>query len=904
MFNRMSAMYPTRLSSAGRRGASRKAPLLLSPVAVIASACALAQGAPAGAPIHDHATAGSKQDKTATSATSQPVLREIEVIGLRYRVRSLLDTPSPVDVVGAHQIENQPTSDITDILRDTIPSFSTNDNAITGTGTTIRPAELRGLPPDQTLVLINGKRWHRSADITVFSGPLSDNTEPVDLGSLPASAFKAVQVMRDGASAMYGSDAMAGVINFVLSDQLGGFISVKGGQAFDGGANSNGAGNGANYELDAGYGVPLGLDHSGFARFTVEYSGASPTNRSSVIDQPALRAMGFTHVPDSPRLGTPGIHRNLKVFVNSGMPINNHAKLYAFGGYSQRSTYDDFFFRDPTATDGIFTFTDAAGKEAYLVGNLTPGGGSTCPSSPTNPIEVGTPGSLQTLQAGLAAAGPHCFSFLSIYPGGYVPRFRTQLTDIGGYMGVRGTLNNGLHYDVSVGSGRNYINFAGTTGLNASLGPASPTSFSTVGARTQLENTGNIDLTYPLHVPGLASPLHIATGVQAFHQEWSCTPGQGSTFADNAVLAAQGFVPGVDFAGPCTPDIAGTFDSDNYSYYLDMGADVTSRWNLDVAGRAEKFSDTGSVVTYKVASIYHLTRIFAVRATYDEGFHDPSPGQRHFEALNESFSSSGVRTLTGTISATDPAAAAVGAKPLVPEVSHSFSAGLVMNARLVKATLDFYEINEAHRLTISQNYILTPAQQAALVAEGNVQAAEYSLFNFPINALNTKTVGADLRAVAPLSFIHWGRNTLNLTANYNHTHVRDQAQAQANGLSTDNIIILENELPKWRGVLSLTHVEARWYATLRANYWGSAVDCLFYTCSLATNLAPRVTFDLVGGYKLTDRLHLLIGLENFTDVYPTKEKYPTVVGNTYPLTNIFGNNGGEWYAQLKYDFPW
>lgn len=876
---------------------------LLPWVAMVAGACALAQVPVAAAQASDPAPANAQHDPKAATADPTSVLHEIKIVGLRYRVRSLLDTPSPVDVVGPRQLTAQPRSDVTDILRNAIPSFSTNDNAITGTGTTIRPAEMRGLPPDQTLVLVNGKRWHRSADITVFSGPLSDNTQPVDLGSLPAAAFEQVQVLRDGASAVYGSDAMAGVINFVLSEQLGGFIAAKGGQVFDGGANSNGAGNGANWEVDAGYGIPLGLDQSGFARLTVQWSGASPTNRSSPTDNAALRAAGFTDVPDSPRLGTPGIHRNVKLFLNSGIPINDRAKLYAFGGYSQRDTYDDFFFRDPTATDGIFTFTDAAGHEAFLVGDLTPGPGSTCPSSPSNPIETATPGSLAQLQAGLAAAGSHCFSFLSEFPGGYVPRFETQLTDIGGYIGVTGTLRNGLHYDVSAGAGRNYINFAGTRGVNASLGPTTPTSFSTVGARTQLENTENIDLTYPLHVPGLASPLHLAAGLQEYHQEWSCTPGEGSTFADNAVFAAQGFLPGVDFAGPCTPDIAGTFDSDNSSIYLDMGADVTRSLNVDLAARGEKFSDTSGVVTYKVAGIYHIVPAFAVRATYDEGFHDPSPGQRHFEAVSESFTGTGVRLETGTVSPSDPEAVLVGAKPLVPEVSHSLSVGFVVDTRPVKATLDLYGIDEAHRLTISQNFTLTPAQQAALIAEGNVQAASFALFNFPINALNTRTVGGDLRAVAPLGFIPWGRTTADLTWNYNHTRVLDQEQAQAQGLSTDNITILQDELPKWRGTLSLTHVEERWSATLRANYWGSAIDCLFYTCSLATNEAARVTFDLVGGYNITDNFHVLLGLENFTDRYPTKEAYPGVAGNTYPLTNIFGNNGGVWYVQVKYDFP-
>lgn len=890
--------------SASRWGDSSAA--LLPWLAAAAIAGALVRAPIAQAQAANPSSADAGHDAKTADAGPQPVLKEIEIVGLRYRVRSLLDTPSPVDLVGSQQIATQPTSDVTDILRNEIPSFSTNDNAITGTGTTIRPAELRGLPPDQTLVLINGKRWHRSADITVFSGALSDNTEPVDLGSLPAAAFKEVQVLRDGASAVYGSDAMAGVINFVLSDDLGGFISAKGGQVFDGGANSNGAGNGANWELDAAYGVPLGLDGSGFARITVQFGGADPTNRSSPTDQPALRAAGYTDVPDSPRLGSPGVRDDVKVFINAGMPINDRAKLYAFGGYSQRKTFDDFFFRDPTATDGVFTFTDpATSQEAYLIGDLNPGVGGNCaggtdPATGTvpNPIFVNQPNALGLL--GQSLSNPKCFSFLKLFPGGYVPLFKTSLTDIGGYIGVHGGLQNGLGYDVSFGAGRNAINFAGNIGNNPSLGPVSPTSFSSVGARTQLERTANIDLTYPLQVPGLASPLHLASGVQQHTEEWSCTPGQGSTYAAGP-LANQGFIVGVDFAGPCTPDIAGTFDQDNSSFYLDAGADVTKRWNLDVAGRVERFTSTGGVVTYKAATIYHFIPAFAVRATYSEGFHNPSPGQRHFEAITESFTSTGVRVQTGTVSPTDPEAVLVGAKPLVPEVSHSLSVGFVVDTHLVKATLDLYGIDEAHRLSISQNYALTAAQRAALVAAGLTQAASFSLFNFPINQLNTRTVGGDLRAVAPLTFIPWGRTTANLTWNYNHTHVIDPEQDP--GLSSDNVKVLQDELPKWRGALSLTHVENRWSATLRANYWGSAIDCLFYSCSLATNEAARVTFDLVGGYNVTDRLHLLLGLQNFTNRYPTKEKYPAVAGNTYPLTNIFGNNGGEWYLQVKYDFP-
>src|SRR5579872_1042173 len=291
--------------------ASKTAGVLLMVAASLFSPLAMAQAA-------DGPTANA-------SDQAKSELQEIVVTGTRRALISVLDSPSPVDIIGSSALENHASGNFNDILREEVPSFNVNDNAISGTSTTERPAVLRGLSPDHVLVLVGGKRYHRAGNIGTFSGSITDGAQGPDLASLPMSAFKSIQVLRDGAGATYGADAIAGVINFIPDDSLGGFVSVKGGRTYKG--------DGANAELNAAYGLSLGSG-GGFARFSLEYAGSGATDRSVPLSSFAAdQAAGFGPSPHSPRMGDPRIWDNLKVFVNAAAPISEHATLYGFGGW-------------------------------------------------------------------------------------------------------------------------------------------------------------------------------------------------------------------------------------------------------------------------------------------------------------------------------------------------------------------------------------------------------------------------------------------------------------------------------------------------------------------------------------------------------------------------------------------
>ncbi len=256
-------------------------------------------------------TPGFAQQTGSTASGISPKdasLDEVVVTGTRRATASPADSPAPVQIIGAAQLTAQPSEDINDVLRNTVPSLNVNDDPLSGTSTSIRPASLRGLSPDQTLILVNGKRRHRAADIATFSGGISDGSQGPDLASIPVTALKQVQVLRDGASAQYGSDAIAGVINFILDNSTdGGHIGVKAGGTY--------AGDGANYEVQAAYGVAIA--GSGFIRFTAEYGAADATTRSVELGaMQDLLASGNTHVPSPPRWGTPklGQFENLRQY--------------------------------------------------------------------------------------------------------------------------------------------------------------------------------------------------------------------------------------------------------------------------------------------------------------------------------------------------------------------------------------------------------------------------------------------------------------------------------------------------------------------------------------------------------------------------------------------------------------
>ena len=488
-------------------------------------------------------------------------------IGSRRAARSAADSAAPVDSISGDDFTDQATSDMSDLLRLIVPSYNVNTQPISDGGTIVRPANLRGLSPDQTLVLLNGKRRHRAAVITFLGGGLSDGAHGPDIGVFPAIGLKQVEVLRDGAASQYGSDAIAGVVNFVLKDDAqGGAFEVKGGATY--------SGDGGNYQVAGNIGLPLG--EWGFLNLSAEYGATEGTIRSVQRgDALALIAVGNAAITDisvngittevTQIWGQPEIDDNVKLFANAGYEINAAIELYAFGNYAARTAEGGFFFRHPTGLDNrrIYdgprvnpangnavtadadgTLRDSITGEALAataasvrVGDLTGNDRGDCPAG------------IPTVAAGLlpdprilaeVQADPNCFAFVELFPGGFVPRFGGDGVDRSLVFGARGLLDvgSGLLYDVSYAYGYNKIAYFIKNTINASLGPDTPTAFAP-GDYEQIDGNFNIDLSYQVPVRSFASDLHLAAGFEARRERFDITAGDPRLACARAARQAQ-----------------------------------------------------------------------------------------------------------------------------------------------------------------------------------------------------------------------------------------------------------------------------------------------------------------------------------------------------------------------------
>lgn len=834
-----------------------------------------------------------------TDQSSDFELEEITVTGTRRKASSPTDVPAPVDIIGTEQLTQQGASDMIDMLRTAVPSLNVGSHPLSGTSTSVRPATLRGLSPDHTLVLINGKRRHRAADIPTFSGGISDGSQGPDISSIPAIALKQVQVLRDGAAAQYGSDAIAGVMNFILDDSAeGGSLEVKLGSTFEG--------DGDTYQISGSWGMSLG--DTGFLRISGELRDTDMTERAVQRgDAAALIAGGNTDVPDpATRFGTPEVNDDLKTFVNLGIDAGQNREFYAFGGFSKRDTASDFFYRNPTGRFGVFTDDDDGGN--YLIGDMTPNDGINCDGGidfggtgvVNNPIAVGSPDAASRL-AGIFSDG-NCFSALEMFPGGYTPFFGSELTDVSGVFGIRGELNNGLTYDISAGAGRNELTFNISDVLNPSMGSLSPTNFRDLGSRVQFEKALNVDLSYAFDVSGLSSPLNVAAGLERRSEEFEIFAGEPSSY-QAGILAAQGFLIGEEAYPGYSPTIAGTFDRSNTSYYVDVETDVTDSLVLGAAIRYEDFSDFGSETTYKISGLYHITESLGVRSTFSTGFHAPTPGQQNFSALTTELDADGNLIESGVIPPTSPVALAVGGSQLEAETSESMTFGIVYESDQLSITLDYFIIEMEDRITQSVSHSLTDAQRAALIDEGYSAASGLGTFRFFTNDFASQTQGLDLVATLPLTFIERGVTNLSLTANWTKTEVTSFDPSDPNELlSNGRVIQLEENNPEVRGYLTLSHAEESWRAMMRVNYFGSFTELHVNAESLRFDAGSQITVDMEAGINLSEQFELILGADNVFNSFPDKNPWDFIVGSKYPTTAPAGINGGFYYAKVKYTF--
>ena len=764
-------------------------------------------------------------------------VEKIAVVGTRAAPRSVADSSVPIDIIGDEEFANQGSTDMVSMLQTIVPSFNVNDQPINDASTLVRPANLRGMASDHTLVLVNGKRRHRSAVITFLGGGLSDGAQGPDISVIPAIALKQVEVLRDGAAAQYGSDAIAGVVNFVLKDNTeGGAVEVRTGSYYEG--------DGDLYQIAANVGVPL--SDNGFANFSAEYRTADDTSRSVQRDDAAaLIAAGNTAVADPAQIwGSPEIKHDIKLFANLGLELNDNAEAYLFGNYAEREVEGGFYFRNPHNRGGVYDGgTNADGDPLLLVGDLTADGTGNCPTD----IVVGANVLQNQTYIDQVANNPDCFAFNEILPGGFTPRFGGTVKDSSIVFGTRGEFGNEWGYDVSVNLGQNEIDFAISNTINPSLGPDTPLEFSP-GKYIQSEQTFDFDLTKPIDI-GLDEPLFLAGGFQYRNESYESIAGDPASY-EIGPLASQGFGIGSNGFPGLSARSQGKASRNNIALYLDAEAYLTEDFLLTAAIRYEDFSDFGNTTKGKVSFRYQMLDNIALRGAYSTGFKAPTIGQNNVRNVTTAFGTDGRLIDRATLPPTDPIAAQVGGEPLQPEESESFSFGVVANFdNGLFITADYYNIEVTDRISTVSGIALTQDDIDALLARGIRDASSFSEVSYFANDFDTTTKGVDI--VANYGMEMFGGDTkFSLAYNWTSTTV-DQA---SEFISADRIRMIEDNLPAVRYSLTANHNNGDWRFLSRLNYTGSILEDHLDSGLPIDKEGSEFTLYLEVDYNVTDKL--------------------------------------------------
>ncbi|MFK5947251.1 MAG: TonB-dependent receptor, partial [Methylococcales bacterium] len=591
-------------------------------------------------------------------------IEQIVVVGSRAAPRSIADSPVPIDVVGGKELMANGSSDMATLMRTVTPSYNVNAQAISDGASIVRPANLRGLSPDSTLILVNGKRRHKGSIIAFSGGGISDGAQSPDISTIPAIALKQIEVLRDGASAQYGSDAVAGVINFVLKDSdSGGQFELKMGQF------SEGDGNQVTFAGNIG----MGLSDNGFVNLSMELNQQDPTSRSTQrSDAQGLIDAGNTAVrtPAAQVWGSPEIKDDFKLFLNSGIELANGGDAYMFGNWSQKTVEGGFYFRNPNTRGGIFRGPKLEdGTPTLLVADLTPGAtdNSNCP---VVPIINNVPDA----DALASLSGANCYAHNLRFPGGFTPYFGGDVVDLSLFMGTRGEFSDGTTYDLSAGAGQHSTEFHMSNTINSSMGPDTPTKF-TPGAYAQLEKSINADFSKDLDsVMGFESVI-MSYGLEVRQETFTITAGDEASWKLGP-LVAQGFSIGSNGFPGFKPADAGASSRTSKAAYIDTEAYITDDFLTQAAFRYEDFSDFGSSFNWKLAGLYDISEVFKVRASLSTGFRAPTIGQSNVRAVQTQFED-GALVDIATLPPTNPVSAKFGGVALTPEESKSYAFGMV-----------------------------------------------------------------------------------------------------------------------------------------------------------------------------------------------------------------------------------
>ena len=838
------------------------------------------------------AVAQEAEMESSDTASEQEVitLEGVVVVGTRAKPRSVLESAVPIDVLPSDDFVKQGGTDLPDLLRNLVPSYNVNAQPIADAATVVRPANLRGLSPDHTLLLVNGKRRHRASVIAWLGNGLSDGAQGADLSPIPTIALKQLEVLRDGASAQYGSDAIAGVMNLQLKDSYeGGSFAIKP-SIFQ-------AGDGLAYAVAGNIG--LGREDL-WTNLSVEYGGMNETDRSVQRDDAAaLISAGNADVADPAQpWGHPIIRNDIKLFANYGASITDDIKFYGHANYAQKEVEGGFYFRNPNTRPAVFSNDDG---EALLVGRLS-GTGEVPVVKITN--NVPDPVALQQV-----FSDPNLFTFQELFPGGFTPRFGADTQDASLLVGLKGTIAADLGWDLSASYGRHASDFFIRNTVNASLGPDTPTEFDP-GDYIQADTNINLDLTYPLH-----DMVFLASGLEYRTETFEIVQGQIESWKIGP-LASQGFSSGSN-GFPGFSDITeGSWTRSNFAGYLESELRPLDFWTVNAAVRGEYFDDFGSTVNYKIATNYGiadtLKELLSVdpvvdlraRGSYSTGFRAPTPGQQNAFNVTTEFGENNTLVNKGTIPSTHAAASLVGGKPLEPEKSKNFTVGTVVSHAIASITVDYFNIKVEDRLAPTKDFQrgtdITEAQIQQLVAEGITSAGNLQEFRFFTNEFETSTQGVDVILTAPIL-----DGALRLAYNYTGTTV---TKRNPDILDDTRVRLLEEGVPRHRGNVTLTQAIGDSLGVLgRVNYYGP-----WYENAVgAQTYGEAFLVDLEVSYALIENLGITIGVNNVLNVEPDNVTWAdpdvenftgAIVGRPFGEYSPYGFGGAFWYTKVGYSF--
>ncbi len=825
------------------------------------------------------AQAGVAEDKTGDK------IEKISILGSRAANRSATESSVPIDIIDIKSLTKGGFTELGQSLQATAPSFNFTRTQVSDGSDLFRPATLRGLQPDQTLVLVNGKRRHNQA-IFGLNGTVGAGAAGTDMNAIPISALSNIQVLRDGAAAQYGSDAIAGVINLILNESTDittGFIQA--------GSTSEGDGDKLTVGLNRGFDIG---DDGGFINLSLEYRDYDGVNRAQK-DRTGSSTVAPGELSDKVRWGMgDAASEFVSTFFNMEIPLSEGKEFYTFGGLSNRTALGNGFFR---------AFNSASQNVPQ------------------------------------------------IYPDGFLPRIDNEAEDTSLAAGIRGDINDGWSFDVSLVHGRNKYDFDSKNTLNASyaaeyvannpsandtdiIANSGPNSGYSGGFRFD-QTTFNLDINGSVDI-GANNDLYVSFGTEYRDENYEIVPGEEASYACGLANTSSSFPSVIDTTtfAECgfqaypglRPNAAVNANRDSYALYFDVEMDIIDGWNVGAALRYEDFSDSSDDIVGKLSSRYEINDDFALRGSLSTGFRAPSLQQSAYTAFTTNLGPGGVLSPSFTATAGSPFPAALGVTGLQLESTKNASIGFVFNATdEITLTVDAYSVEIKDRITLGS--LLSPDQVAFNPAAVDAIAATGAdQVNYFSNSVDSTTKGVDI-ILSYETTLAQGKFVATFAGNINDTQIDrvNSPQGIPEEVSLDALqrSFLEDGQPKERATLTFDYEREKWSSVLRTNYFGETNVTYFGNdhIGLPGFLSPTGEFkptsivesallvDLNISYQLTDSLTLVAGVDNIFDVTPDELgedealDFITQGALKYPIRAVpYGFNGSSYFVRINFAF--